>query len=747
MEDRFVVTRENLAALVALVDEVVVAFDELGTITFVNRAVKTFLGYEPESMIGRNVIEVMHPDDLEEFARGWDASLRKLGDLGQQPDRRVLHADGSWATFSIDFYAGDDVAPFGAGVATLRPTDRTTGIEKELRERLANEDRLVKLASTFVGLPLGEFEEGVEATLFQVGSLHGVGVVALFRRAGDRLVRTHEWSAVQPPPHGGTPAFPILGTPFVDPEREVDVELATAPQHPYLDALRAAGCHSLVTIPMVADGALSGLLACASLRPGVLRQASYRAMLRSAVGVLGEAHARHAAEELLAYEARTDSLTGLGNRWAFTVDLAEALARVGDGVGDGFSVLLLDVDRFKVVNDSLGHLVGDQLLGSIARRLRAATGPRDRLARFGGDEIIVLLDGHDDRADALRRAQQLVAALDEPFEVAGHEFTATVSGGLAVAEPGMGADELLRRADAAMFQAKERGRRRIEVFDDILHHQVNERLQRESDLQRAVRQMQLVLHYQPEVHLGSRQVVAVEALLRWYHPSRGLLEAGEFIEIAEESGTIVELGLWAIEEACRQLAAWQQDGLRLVMRANLSARQITQPGLVERLEAILAETAVDADDLCLEITETALMLDPVVSRDVLHRIADLGIQLAIDDFGTGYSSLAHLKRFPVQVLKIDRSFVQGLGQDPDDDAIVRAILSLAGSLGLAVTAEGVETDHQRRQLLAMGCERAQGYLFSAAVPAPEVEAMLRGHVPLPVAVGASAGANAAAATG
>jgi EAL domain-containing protein (putative c-di-GMP-specific phosphodiesterase class I) len=297
----------------------------------------------------------------------------------------------------------------------------------------------------------------------------------------------------------------------------------------------------------------------------------------------------------------------------------------------------------------------------------------------------------------------------------------------------MGADELLRRADAAMFLAKERGRRRIEAFDDALHHQVNERLQRESDLQRAVRQTQLVLHYQPEVHLGSRQVVAVEALLRWYHPARGLLEAGEFIEIAEESGSILELGLWAIEEACRQLAVWQREGLRLVMRANLSARQITQAGLVERVVEILEETGIDPGALCLEITETALMLDPEVSRDVLGKLAALGIQLAIDDFGTGYSSLAHLKRFPVQVLKIDRSFVQGLGQNGDDVAIVRAILSLAGSLGLDVTAEGVETDQQRRQLLAMGCQRAQGFLFSPAVPASEVEDMLRGTVPLPVA--------------
>ena len=268
------------------------------------------------------------------------------------------------------------------------------------------------------------------------------------------------------------------------------------------------------------------------------------------------------------------------------------------------------------------------------------------------------------------------------------------------------------------------------MFDDELRALVNERLRQESELQRAVRDEQLRLHYQPEVRVSTGQIIGVEALVRWAHPDRGIVPAAEFIDIAEETGAILEIGEWAITAACLQLAEWQDAGFDLVMRVNLSARQVNQPDLVDRIVEIVSDSQIEPSALCLEITETAVMADAELSMDVLGKLAAVGMRLAIDDFGTGYSSLEYLKRFPVHALKIDRSFIAGLATNSDDAAIVRATLSLAESMGLEVTAEGVETEEQRAGLLALGCERAQGFLFSPAIPAGDLEELI--GLPLPV---------------
>ena len=674
------------------------------------------------------------------FLEGWDLALTKSG-TAASPPVRLRHADGSW----IEIIAGRAPRPRARrhrlhGRHGLRRSGAVPITEQALRERLVNEDRLVSLASTFVGLPIERFDEGVQDTLDVLGSMPSIARVSVFRVAepSDRVVLTHQW--VAPGVTGSDIGLtfrrrrqpvhrPALEPPGALPRPRRRDRRADARAMPR--TCGATGVRSVLSVPMSEDGRFAGFISFSSVLSGVLPDSTYSSMLRAAAGILGEAFARHKAEQRLAYQATVDGLTGLANRWSYMDALGQAVEGLRRDETPAFAVLLIDLDRFKVVNDSLGHQAGDRLLITVAERFRSAAGPDELVARFGGDEIIVLLPDCPDEGSAVARATALLRCLEEPVQLGAHEFTVTASGGLAIAEPDLDPEELLRRADAAMFRAKERGRRRIEVFDDALRARVTERLHQESDLQRAVREGELCLHFQPEVDVATGLIRGVEALLRWEHPTRGLVVAGDFIDIAEETGAILEIGDWAIAEACRHLARWQQAGLDLTVRANLSARQINQPDLVDRLIEIIGETDVDPSGLCLEITETAVMADAELSLLVLSKLAGLGLRLAIDDFGTGYSSLDYLKRFPVHILKIDRAFVSGLATSSDDAAIVRAILSLADSLGLAATAEGVETEEQRAGLLALGCERAQGWYFAPAVPPDELERLVNTAIPLP----------------
>jgi diguanylate cyclase (GGDEF)-like protein/PAS domain S-box-containing protein len=723
---------DQLDALLANTSEVVATLDAAGEIRFVSRSVRTYLGYEPAALVGRRVAELMRPDQLADFVDRWSLVLTKPGST-LQPVYHVRHADGSWVAMVVDFNVAD-LGPLGVGAATVRPVDRVSHAERELRAQLQHEDRLVQLASTFVGLPTEEFDDGVHRTLALLGSMRTIVQASIFRVDGDDSVLTHGWQAPGAAASARRVRVPLASSPFLGQlgeQREVMLDLDGSEDLPAAGEafLRREGLRSVLSVPMVDHGRFAGFLSFGSNESGIFQDPSYRSVLRTAAGILSEAFTRHAADEQLARQARVDLLTGLANRWAFDEALTDAVARLGARTLDGFSVLLLDLDRFKVVNDSLGHQAGDALLATVADRLRAATTTGEHVARFGGDEIVVLLEGRGDADGALLRSAELVAAISKVVPVGAHDFAVTASGGLAVAEPGLSAEELLRRADAAMFLAKERGRRRIEVFDDELRRCVNRRLRHESELQRAVRDDQLVLHYQPEIEVATGRIVGAEALVRWDHPTRGIVTAGAFVDTAEETGAILEIGDWAITQACGQLARWQAADLDLVMRVNLSARQVCHPGLAERVATIIDTSGIDPAALCLEITETAIMIDAEQSMAVLGDLADQGLQLAIDDFGIGYSSLEYLKRFPVHGLKIDRTFVSGLAEDPKDAAIVRAILSLAWSLGLHVTAEGVETEDQRDWLLALGCERAQGWFYAPSLPPGELEALVGGTIP------------------
>ena len=436
------------------------------------------------------------------------------------------------------------------------------------------------------------------------------------------------------------------------------------------------------------------------------------------------------SEAELAHRALHDPLTGLANR-SLLEDALGAVLRTGPAPGS-VAVLFLDLDRFKLVNDSLGHTAGDELLGEVARRLTRVVPEQATVARLGGDEFVVLLAEVEGLAQTLDVAEAVHRVLDAPLAVAGTEVTTTTSIGIAVlADHHDAVDGLLRDADAAMYLAKARGRHRTEVCDDALRDAAGRRLEMERHLRRSLDVGRFEVHYQPEVAIGSDgrdRVVGVEALARWDHPERGLLEAGDFIELAEETGLIVELGRWVLGEACRQAGRWLDDrpGAELTVRVNLSPRQLAQPELVDGVVEALARSGLPPAALCLEITETALMDDPVHGARVLTELHDLGVRLAVDDFGTGYSSLAQLKRFPVDVLKIDRSFVVGLGVEAEETAIVEAIISMARALGLEVVAEGVERPEQLDELRRLGCHRAQGWLWARAEPPGQVVRHLPG---------------------
>ncbi len=434
---------------------------------------------------------------------------------------------------------------------------------------------------------------------------------------------------------------------------------------------------------------------------------------------------RRQHESDLAHRATHDPLTDLPNRSAFLAHLGAALDSLVREPGL-VGVLFFDLDRFKVVNDSLGHGAGDELLVAVGRRLREGLRPGDIIARLGGDEFTVLLLGRTDTDELIAAGESLQQRLATPIEVAGQSISISCSIGIATAEVGgESAVEMMQWADAAMYQAKEHGRNRIWVFDDALAAEVRGRLELDQRLRAAVDNKQFEVHYQPEVELSGGRILGAEALLRW-RTETGLVSAAEFIDLAEETGLIIPIGRWVLEEGCRQAAEWaaRWPDRRLTVRVNLSARQIDDERLVDQVADVLASTGLDPERLCLEITETAIMADAEASRRILEALDALGVSLAVDDFGTGYSSLAYLKQFPVDVLKIDRSFVDGLPGDAEDSAIVATIIRLAESLGMDVTAEGIETPEQAATLTAMGCAKGQGYHFARPMPADEVTARL-----------------------
>ena len=441
------------------------------------------------------------------------------------------------------------------------------------------------------------------------------------------------------------------------------------------------------------------------------------------------ASALEGGQENLEHQAFHDTLTGLPNRSLFHDRLVHALERQTRD-HKPLAVLLVDLDDFKTVNDSLGHAAGDELLRFVADSLLSSLRPADTAARLGGDEFAVLVEDMRGRQDAIRVADRIISAMHQKLVIEGKEVFVHGSVGIAITHGGDSADEVLRNADVAMYAAKSGGKDRYQIFDGAMHEGVMERLDLKADLQRAVERNEFVVHYQPLFDLSTQRILGAEALVRWNHPSRGMVLPEEFIPLAEETGLILEIGRFVLEEACRQVSWWQMEfDPSLSVSVNLSGRQLQESNVLDMVKTALSSGPVSGDSLTLELTESVLMKDSESTIEKLNALRALGVHLAIDDFGTGYSSLSYLGQFPIETIKIDRSFTEGVANGPEDSALARAVIKLADTLGMKSIAEGVETQAQVEQLAGFGCQVGQGLLFSPAVPPQELEALLARQQP------------------
>ena len=665
--------------------EAVITIDEQGTVLTFNRAAERIFGYSVGEVVGRNVKLLMpepyrsqHDGYLERYRRTGEA--RCLGREAREVDGR--RKDGS--VFPMELTVNE---------TALEGRRVFIGIVRDIAERRALETRTGQLASA------------VEQTADSIVITDREGVIEYVNPAFERTTGYSAREAV-----GRRPSLVKSGL------------HDDAFYRRLWRTLEAGQSFHDVFINRCKDGSI--YYEEKSISP--LRDP--RGHITHYVSAGRDITERMRTQERLHFLAHHDALTELPNRVLFTDRLAHALAQARRRAGT-LAVLFLDLDRFKVINDTLGHDVGDRLLQEIARRLRGCLREGDTIARLGGDECGILLEDLAGPADVSLVADKILAALHGPVRLDEHELHVTASLGIAL-YPGDGEDArtLLKHADVAMYRAKAAGGNCYQFYTADMTARASERLRLENALRHALDRDQLVLHYQPQVDLVSGRVIGVEALLRWRHPDFGLVPPLEFIPLLEEIGLIHDVGEWVIREACRQAMAWQSEGIHGIgMAVNLSAHQLLHRDVLKRVEQALADSGYRHGLECLEleITESLLMENVDQTIDKLYQLNRMGIRLSVDDFGTGYSSLAYLKRFPIQVIKIDRSFVRDIASDPDDAAIVDSIIAMAHALKMEVIAEGVETPEQLAYLKARGCDAMQGYLFSRPLPADEVRAKLQ----------------------
>jgi diguanylate cyclase (GGDEF)-like protein/PAS domain S-box-containing protein len=666
-------------AMVRDSNDIMAIVDHHGRLVYASPVTARILDVDIEPLIGTDVFDLIHPDDRD-VARGAFQFTRGGKEAADRVEVRLRRSDGTWRVVeAVATNLLDDPSVEGIVISARDLTDRRRA-EAQLRE--AQE----RFRSAFEHAPIGMALISIDGRLFRVNR----ALVQILGRGESELLTSSMLELCHPDDREKCREQVRRLFTGVMQSTQLEQRFIHHDGHPVWVSLSASLVRDVQDQPMY--------LVCQ-------------------VEDIGE---RRASGEALAHQAVHDPLTGLPNRLHFVNRLGRELTRAAAGRGR-LAVLFLDLDRFKVVNDSLGHSAGDRLLVAVADRLSSVMGPTDVVARFGGDEFTILCQDVSSEETVELVAERIAAAIAQPVALMEGEVFVTASIGIAVS--GIGADTpetLLRNADAAMYRAKERGRDRAELFDAREHHRVVDDLRTGNELHRAIERGELRVHYQPVIDIDSRALVGFEALIRWEHPERGLVAPMEFVPLAEETGLIVPLGVWALEQACQQAVRWHDagpDAPPLSMSVNLSPRQLAEPALPNDVARVLHHTGIPPSALWLEITESTLMRDAESALSALGALRALGVHLAVDDFGTGYSSLAYLERLPVEALKIDRSFTAGVGVRKDSTAIVGAVVGLARALHLSTVAEGIETTEQFRQLRAMGCELGQGYLFGPPRPA------------------------------
>jgi diguanylate cyclase (GGDEF)-like protein/PAS domain S-box-containing protein len=699
-----------------------------GSWQYVSPHIEALLGYTPEEWRANPHLwnERLHPEDRE-----WVLTRESGAAAGQKAspaeEYRMLHRDGHVVWVRDDAVLHRDSAGRLRWHGLLTDITAQKRAEAELERRAAQQAAVARLgerALERVDMSALIEEACVAATELLDAELASVAEL-LPDRESLRLRAGVGWPpgqmgsitlAAGPSTHAG---YAILsGAPVVVTDWETEERFTES-------RAMEAGARSGIAVTIEGLVQPFGVFAVHSKRP---RQYSAGDLdfVQSIANVLADALARKAFEDETRHRALHDSLTGLPNRILFLDRLEQALARLRRGQSMA-AVMFLDLDRFKHVNDSLGHHAGDEVLTAVAPRLKQALRAADTVARFGGDEFGILLEDIDSELAATQAAERIAAVFGRPFVLGSAEHFITASVGIALARGGERADELIRDADTAMYRAKEAGRARYELFDDDLRARVVSRLRMETELRRAIERHELWLEYQPVVSLRDETIVSVEALLRWTHPDRGLIPPADFIPIAEETGLIESIGARVLDEACRQAAQWHAsmpDRAPVGISVNLSAVQIANATLPETVAIAMRAANLDPSTLQLEITETVLLGEDARLSETLTNLRKLGVQLVLDDFGTGYSSLGYLTRLPLDALKVDRAFVDGLGRDRQDTSITEAIIAMARALSLPVIVEGVETELQLAELRRMGCDQVQGYYFSRPVPAATITSML-----------------------
>jgi diguanylate cyclase (GGDEF)-like protein/PAS domain S-box-containing protein len=693
---------------------------------YVSSQIESILGYTPQQWCADPTLwrRRLHPDDVERVLAGEDEP--KLDDEGGgYNEYRLRHRDGHAVWIRDDALlvrsADGDLRWHGV----LSDISRRKRTEADLRRAAAQHAALAALGEhALEGASATELAQEATAAAVELLGVDGGGVIALDdeRRRFTFLAATGlAPETLDPLPFDPDtqPGYAIShGTVIVtDWETERRFEMT--------EPLKRMGTRSGMSIVIEGRRGPFGVLGvhAANARTFSAMEIDF---VQALANILGDAFERQQTEDDIRHRALHDPLTGLPNRALFMDRLAHALAHLSRR-GSSAAVLLLDFDRFKLINDSLGHSAGDDLLSAAAPRLKQMLRASDTIARFGADEFGILLEDIAGEQDAVDMAQRIAGAFTRPFVLDGTEHFVSVSVGITLAAGGERAEDLVRDADAAMHRAKERGRARYELFDEAIRGRAISRLRVENDLRRALERDELTLEYQPIVGLDAHAVVGVEALVRWDHPQRGRVPPLEFIPIAEENGLIEPIGRWVLERACRQGAEWyasRPDAMPITVAVNLSAAQFDSPALVESVAAALRGARLDPSLLALELTESIVMGQSEELFQTLAELKSLGARLILDDFGIGYSSLSYLTRLPLDVLKVDRSFIDGLGTETRDTGITEAIVGMANALSLQVIGEGVETELQLSELQRLGCHGVQGFLFSRPVTPERITEIL-----------------------